>query len=205
MPLARRRELLYETPGFVELRLPPRLGPEDSRGARVFRLGRHGRLSLARITPGLLALVALARGSPLGSGLFLVLASLADLLTDSYSSRRGWQRSRSDVEVESLVDFTCFVWAPIALVLRLRPDPTTLAACAVFVLCGLYRLARFNVEGMSGSRYAGLPVTYAGVVVPLLALVDWASPSAGSWLVPVGLLASAAGMASRIPIARLSV
>jgi CDP-diacylglycerol---serine O-phosphatidyltransferase len=37
----------------------------------------------------------------------------------------------------------------------------------LFVLCGILRLARFNVVNLSG-EYIGMPITWNGLLVPLI-------------------------------------
>lgn len=135
-----------------------------------FRLSLVSWLLLGRSAPGLAAIALAAQGSLAGAGLCLVLASLLDLVVDSVAGRLGWPRTATDVQIEGFVDFLTFVWAPSSLVLALSDAWTTILAASVFALGGIVRLSRFNVVGMTDGGYVGLPVTYSGVVVPVLAL-----------------------------------
>jgi phosphatidylserine synthase len=77
----------------------------------------------------------------------------------------------------------------------------------VFVAAGAFRLARFNVEGLAGSTYRGLPVTYAGVLVPLAVLVSgWTEVVSQATAVALVLALMAPLMASsRFKTPRVSV
>jgi phosphatidylserine synthase len=148
---------------------------------RNFRLGRRGQLIALRSVPGLAAIVCAARNLALPAGLALVVAAAADLAVASVAARFAWVETESDVQIEGLVDFTCFVWAPVAFAWSIAAGWHVLAAAMAFVAAGAYRLARFNVEGIVGRGYRGLPVTYSGVVVPAAAAlgVSIAPPVAG--------------------------
>jgi phosphatidylserine synthase len=168
-----------------------------------FSVTPFGRLLFARSLPGLAGIGFALSGEIVLAGLCLVGASVGDLLVDSWASRRGWRRTESDVQVEGFVDFTCFIWAPVQFGVGLADIRISLwIASGAFVVAGAFRLARFNVEGISRGRYQGLPVTYAGIVVPLVALAAiWTE----AFSVTDGVSAALAGMAVLMASGRFTV
>ena len=163
-----------------------------------FKVTLLGRLLFARALPGLAAIGFAAASRPVMAGIFLLVASLGDLLVDSWAVRTESVKAKSDVQLEGFVDFACFVWAPVQFTLALGgPSALALIASLVFVFSGAFRLARFNVEGMSNGGYRGLPVTYSGVLVPFAALAAGLSgtvpPSAAASLAGTGATRSRRG------------
>jgi phosphatidylserine synthase len=144
---------------------------------RAFRVGRRGQLIALRGVPGVVAIGCAYRELAWWAGTALVVAAAADLAVASVAARRAWRVTESDVQLEGFVDFTCFVWAPVAFALSVAADWPVLAAAAPFVAAGVYRLARFNIEGVVGAGYRGLPVTYSAVAVPAAGLL-------GSYVAP---------------------
>ncbi len=43
--------------------------------------------------------------------------------------------------------------------------------CGVYVCCGAYRLARFNVTKMKNGYYQGVPITTCGTVLAVISLI----------------------------------
>ena len=172
-----------------------------------FLISPLGWLLLGRCLPGLGAIAATAQGLVPLAGFLLLVAAGADLAVDSLAQRRVWLRGPSEVQIEGFVDFLCFVWAPVAFVCSSgRPSWLWLPG-AVFVLAGMFRLARFNVEGMVCGGYRGLPVTYSAVILPL-AQIALAPVGRGIAAVVLGivLVVTAALMASsRFVVARVSL
>lgn len=143
-----------------------------------FNLDRYGWLILLRLLPGAVAIPFALYGRFLVAGICLVLAVWADVLVGGLARRRGWPRRVEHREVEGLVDCCSFVVAPVFFVLIQCHVPLVLGAALLFLGCGIFRIARFNVEGLDvDGKYTGLPVTYNGYSLPLLAV---ASHFAGS-------------------------
>lgn len=81
------------------------------------------------------------------------------------------------IQIDSLCDIVCFGVFPAVLGFTLGADrPWQMAVAALFVLCGVVRLAYFNVteeirqSSTSEKRhtYSGLPITASAFFVPLL-------------------------------------
>jgi CDP-diacylglycerol--serine O-phosphatidyltransferase len=116
---------------------------------------------------GMLAVLEAARGHYLTASWLVVLAAAFDGV-DGMAARLSGNTSRFGVEFDSLSDAISFVMAP-ALVIhllalsQLKLLGTIAAFC--FVVCGVIRLARFNVSQknlLEKGAFSGLPVPAAG-------------------------------------------
>ena len=93
---------------------------------------------------------------------------------------------------------TCFVVTPVLLATSSTgTSPAVLAASIIFFLAAVYRLARFDVEGLQSGRYAGVPVTYNGYVFPAAALASYGLPGWSEGLFIIAMLAMSALMITR--------
>jgi CDP-diacylglycerol--serine O-phosphatidyltransferase len=120
------------------------------------------------------------------SGWLIVAAMLFDAL-DGYIARISRTVSRFGAELDSLCDVISFGVAPAFLLLRLGPgwEPRPLlhqllaSIAALYVVCAILRLARFNVEQTvdpaAGKRFRGLPSPGAAGCIASLAIL-WGDP-----------------------------
>ena len=177
------------------------------KSADAFRLSSFGRWTLARALPGFTGIMLAVDGELKWSALSMTAASAADLIVDSVAGRLKTERSASDIQIEGFVDALCFVCAPVVLILAASSSFSTRIACGAFTCAGIFRLARFNVIGVSESGYLGLPVSYSGIVVPTLLLAEHYLPeNADGWLIAGGLaLLSALMVSRRFVVKRLSL
>ncbi len=122
------------------------------------------------LSAGFLALVAAHANRLLWAAVLVVIASILDSL-DGLLARRSGSDGGFGGNLDSLSDLVSFGVAP-AFALYLGPLQALpglgLAACLVFVLCGGWRLARFQLI-KDPSRFTGLPIPPTGVVVAVLA------------------------------------
>jgi len=137
----------------------------------------------------------------------LIGAVLCDRL-DGMVARRLKQSSDFGRELDSLADAVSFLLAPSVIVAVLSDGhPLACLAAGLFALSGLWRLAHFNLTGMTevdGSRaFRGLPTTIAGAWF----VIAWAglrvSPVADTntpLLLAVLLLATAPLMLSTLAV-----
>ena len=123
-------------------------------------------VTLANITCGFLAVVAAARGQFERSAWFIFAGALCDM-ADGRLARLLDASSKFGMELDSLSDAISFGIAPAVLIYLavLEPLGAVGAAIAVaYVLCGVLRLARFNLDtGALGS------VTFQGCPIPIAA------------------------------------
>lgn len=117
--------------------------------------------------------ILLAAGNPgdpaafYQAGLFIGFAGVFDML-DGRVARMTGGGSQFGVQLDSLADIVSFGVAPAVLVYSWglnQLGPLGLAASFLFMLCGAFRLARFNVgatHGVESERSLGLTITMAG-------------------------------------------
>ena len=114
----------------------------------------------------------------------LVISGICDTF-DGKIARMVKNRTEEDVQfgiqIDSLADVIAFTISPLMIFygyilwnnVDIHPVLTILASTALIV-CGITRLAYFNVVTAAGpiKYYRGLPVTLTSVIFPLLYLLD---------------------------------
>lgn len=128
-------------------------------------------ITSGNLIAGFLALVLAGDGHlALAAGLVGV-AGLCDAL-DGFVARRTRSECVFGGRLDSLADLVSFGAAP-AMMLYIadleRLPVAGLAACAVFFVCGAWRLARFSLVE-NRHHFVGLPIPPAGVIAVVLAL-----------------------------------
>lgn len=107
------------------------------------------------------------------AAILILMAVLMDSL-DGKVARHLQISSDLGRELDSLCDMVSFGVAPAVLlysqVLLAPYNNLGLAIALLFIICGAYRLARFNVLNLSG-YFLGLPITIAGGILAILSLV----------------------------------
>lgn len=149
-------------------------------------------VTLLNLVSGFTALVCIVNGWYMGSALLILLAAVFDHL-DGRIARKGNDCTDMGKQLDSLCDLVSFGVAPALLILfQFLPAgwfvPGAVAAVC-YVLCGAYRLARFNISGQV-DYFTGIPITMAGLMLALLSLpgVLWAAPAMMAVLVLLGVL-----------------
>ncbi len=104
---------------------------------------------------------------------FLILAGVCDML-DGFVARkckRTVEEKRYGVELDSLADVISFVALPVVIAFAMGVrEIYEVAILALFMLCGVVRLAFFNLHADSDkpvSYYRGLPVTFTALILPV--------------------------------------
>ena len=107
----------------------------------------------------------------------LVVAGLADLFDGPVArstQRTDFQRAFG-VQLDSLADVVSFLVFPVVLVASLVGSWWVVPVLAGYTVAGLARLTYFTLGAAEDdtpvSHYRGLPVTYAALVLPLVALL----------------------------------
>jgi CDP-diacylglycerol--serine O-phosphatidyltransferase len=137
------------------------------------------------------------------AAVFVLFSVFFDFM-DGILARRLNASSEFGKELDSLADMVSFGVAPAFLVLEvLRPfeTPGTLStlvivACILYIFCGAYRLARFNVLNIS-DFYIGVPITLAGGLIALLVLTV---PALAGWFYLMVLLLLSGLMVSKVTV-----
>ncbi|MEO6036504.1 MAG: CDP-diacylglycerol--serine O-phosphatidyltransferase [Verrucomicrobiota bacterium] len=129
---------------------------------------------------------------------FILLACIFDLL-DGRVARMGGNESPFGREFDSLADIISFGAAPAFLVHRILLDGVFIQhpqvgwfIASVYLICGAFRLARFNClatmpggQGGGGTEFLGFPIpAAAGLVASLTLFLMWVEDknfSKGNW------------------------
>lgn len=156
----------------------------------------------ANLILGSSALIAVIGHSPKTAAVLVLLAAFFDR-ADGSIARRCSCSSTFGREFDSLADLVSFGVAPAALTYSTAvnkwhaPAPLAFVLFVLFILCGAFRLARFNTTG-GGPYYQGLPITVAGSVLAATAVVIKSPP-----VVLVLSLILAAAMVSTVRIPKI--
>ncbi|NQS75820.1 MAG: CDP-diacylglycerol--serine O-phosphatidyltransferase [Peptococcaceae bacterium] len=149
---------------------------------------------------GVLAIAAVFNHNYVLATVLIILAAILDRL-DGYLARRYNSSSDFGRELDSLADLVSFGVAPSVMLYAALAEKwhlLGLVGFAFFVLCGAFRLARYNISG-STDHFRGLPITAGGTTLAILMVLFFHNP-------PVILVASviiALAMISSIPIPRI--
>ena len=127
-------------------------------------------LTLGNLIMGFLAVLSVIKGAYLVSGLYILFALLFDLLDGTVARAFGWT-SDIGVELDSLADSVSFVMYPAMLVYYYYFGQSTwgVVIAAWVLICGIYRLAKFNVT-TGAKHFIGMPTPLFTIVVFLLYL-----------------------------------
>ena len=165
--------------------------------------------------------IFLAPAHPLAALLCLLTSGVCDMFDGKIARTRKQsteEEKRFGIQIDSLCDVICFGVLPAAIGVSLAPaHPAARAvvwvACALFVLCGLIRLAYFNVteetrqstETGRRTHYMGVPITTSAVVFPMVfAVAELLGSQSGvlsaltPWLYPAFLVIT--GVAFILPV-----
>jgi CDP-diacylglycerol--serine O-phosphatidyltransferase len=134
-------------------------------------LGLADVLSLANAALGLSAVLLCARGSFLAPVIMIFLAASFDGIDGMLARRR--RQSVLGMNLDSLADLVSFGIAPATIAwVQLGTGWTSVhliavswISCCIYLVCGILRLARFNVSPTGRSGFEGLPITAAGVAL----------------------------------------
>ncbi len=127
--------------------------------------------TLTNLALGVWAIINMFYGDYFLSCLLIITAGMMDRF-DGMIARKLNATSDIGKELDSLSDLISFGIAPAILIwnISLSGVPylgTTVAV--IYVLCGAFRLARYNVTEFSGV-FIGVPITLAGGILALMSL-----------------------------------
>lgn len=128
-------------------------------------------LTLCNINLGIGAIIAAYYGYFSLAGLFIIIGAVFDRL-DGQVARKYQLTSEMGKQLDSLADAITFGIAPAITIFMVSFTETAVLgfiATIIFVTCGVYRLARFNILNYT-DIFVGLPITAAGFLMALLTL-----------------------------------
>jgi CDP-diacylglycerol--serine O-phosphatidyltransferase len=158
-------------------------------------------VTLGNISFGFLGIVAAAQGQFERSCVLLFLAALCDL-ADGRLARMLNATSKFGMELDSLSDAISFGIAPAVLVYLavLKPlGPLGIGLAIAYVLCGVLRLARFNLDSGALGK-----VTFLGCPIPIAAGYMLSFVLVRNWM-PIWSLALGVGLAAACMVSTLKV
>jgi CDP-diacylglycerol--serine O-phosphatidyltransferase len=193
--------------------IPQKSPPDDSDESRLKIYFLPNLLTAGNLFCGFVALTKIVEADPLGDNfvsqiylalIFILFACVCDLF-DGRVARWGGAESPFGREFDSLADLISFGVAPAFLVHRIVlrdvfPEHPELGwfIASIYLICGAFRLARFNVLSMqpggSGREFVGFPIPSAAALVASLTLfIMWVEEKdfpKGKWrfLLPVLML-----------------
>lgn len=136
-------------------------------------------ITLLNIIFGSLSLIYTIHGSFTNAAIFIILAVVMDGL-DGKVARRLDIMSQFGKELDSLCDLVSFGVAPAMLIYMQVLNPyfysLGIIAAVLYIVCGAFRLARFNALNIS-DYFVGIPITLAGLLVALVSLFATRLPS----------------------------
>jgi CDP-diacylglycerol--serine O-phosphatidyltransferase len=201
---------------------PETIPPAESDRLRIYFLPNL--LTAGNLFCGFLALTKIVEADPMSdnfihvihTALFLILLACIFDLFDGRVARMGGNESPFGREFDSLADIVSFGAAPAFLVHRIvlagvfveHPQLGWFIA-SVYLICGAFRLARFNClaamsSGGGGKEFLGFPIpAAAGLVASLTLFLLWIeekgfSQSKLRFVLPVLLLFLSAMMVSEV-------
>ncbi len=122
---------------------------------------------------GFCSIIFAAHGDVIAAAYFILVGALFDGL-DGRIARLARVTSELGMQLDSLCDGITFCLAPAFLVYTWQLKKTGflgLAACALFLMAGLLRLAKFNLtHSQQSSRFSGIPTTIAGCFLATVVL-----------------------------------
>ncbi len=125
--------------------------------------------TFANVSLGLLAMFFASIGNLDIAAVLLLISVLGDVL-DGQVSRWTKQANEFGKQIDSLADIISFGVVPVFFSFHLSNEAFqwyALVIYAFFVICGMIRLARYNLTKFEG-HFIGMPITLNGIFVPLL-------------------------------------
>ena len=163
----------------------------------VFGMIRFADLfSLFNCLFGFGAMLAASRGNIVISALLVMLAAASDGI-DGFLARR-MKSGELGQSLDCLADLISFGVAPAMLALTtFEMSMQAVSVSIIYLICGILRLARFNVSARDDKFFEGFPITASGVAVAACIMLN-----RSQILLPL-MLISAALMVSSIPYAKI--
>lgn len=131
--------------------------------------------TIANLCCGILAIFSAYNENYTIASLSMLLAIVMDTV-DGKVAKLMNQTNRFGRELDSLADLVSFGVAPAAMYHALREPGTAIVLILIlFIVCGMLRLARYNISTNEG--FEGIPITVNGFLFPSLYLLYVFKPS----------------------------
>lgn len=117
------------------------------------------------------AIITVQNGTLHLSCILVLLAAIADGLDGNLARYIGG--SEIGGSLDSLADVISFGVAPAIIIFSYMGNGyIILISICFYLICGILRLARFNVSKPDNAFFKGLPITASGIIVSAIILVD---------------------------------
>jgi len=123
-------------------------------------------VTLANVFLGMLCIILAIIGSMTAAGIVLLLAVVTDIV-DGRIARYTKTQSEFGKQLDSLADTVSFGVAPTVIGFLQLQTPLAILAFSFFLLCGVLRLAKFNIMEENNS-FIGMPITVNGIIIPVI-------------------------------------
>ena len=177
-------------------------------------------LTYVSLASAVVGIIQATRGN-LGAAVFCIFFSgfcdMFDGIVARTKKNRTEDQKNFGIQIDSLTDVIAFGVTP-AVVFYFHGVRSTLGICilVIYVLCGLIRLAFFNVletkrqanpeESACLKAFRGMPITFSAMITPVVCLIGWALPySVSIWLYHIAPIAMAFMFVWDIKIPKLDV
>ncbi|MBO4383226.1 MAG: CDP-alcohol phosphatidyltransferase family protein [Clostridia bacterium] len=144
------------------------------------------------ITAAVVAMYFALSGNPRIAMLLFLVSGLCDL----FDGRVARMFKRTDVEkafgiqLDSFADTVSFVVFPAVFLLTLTTSPWAVVLAILYILAGITRLCWFDITTDGDTKYfAGVPVTYMALVLPLAWIIVSKAAAAAAPAVTAAVLA----------------
>ena len=156
--------------------------------------------TVANLSCGILSMTMSMEGNSRLSALLLFIAVIFDVL-DGKIAGLMHQKNLFGKQIDSMSDLVSFGIAPMFLFYSLKtPGIGVSILLLFFIVCGMLRLARYNISEASG--FEGVPITVNGLLFPFLYLIYSNFPvSLNFW--PVIILIQGLLMISTLKVSRI--
>lgn len=110
----------------------------------------------------------------------LIISGICDLFDGKVARmfKRTKEEEQFGIQIDSLADMVSFILFPIIIYMSMGITSWyAIIVYAIFALCGIARLAYFNIDVKEEKQdqpikfYRGLPVTYVALIMPLFELI----------------------------------
>lgn len=105
------------------------------------------------------------------AAIMLIIAAIFDFF-DGKIAALSKTSNEFGKELDSLADTISFGVAPAVFAFSLIQTPLAMVSFAIFLFCGILRLARYNIMDLKG-EFEGMPITMNGLIIPLIYFLDF--------------------------------
>jgi len=125
-------------------------------------------ITLINVFLGLLSIIFAITSQLFTASIILLVAVVFDVL-DGKIARLTKTQNEFGKQLDALADTVSFGVAPTVIGFSVIQTKLAILAFSIFLLCGILRLAKFNIMNAEDS-YIGMPITINGIIIPLVIL-----------------------------------